>query len=164
MQTRIFPVKTNLYPSSSVKIRGLNQIQLTTFAVELARECSHGRQTSSKQHHRGGLGVLRNLGRGWPHDPESWSLMNRRAKSTMFPIIVFKVRREQICRVRDPLNINVRQPGEPEMLSIIVFKMPHVVVVRVQDTLNTKIDEIVSFGKDKLFKRQITVRPVGPGR
>lgn len=90
--------------------------------------------------------------------------MDRSAKSTMFPIIVFKIRCEQICRVRDPLNIDIRQLGEPEMLSIIVFKMPYVLVVRVQDTLNIKIEEIVSFGEDKLFKRQITVSPVSPSR
>ena len=88
--------------------------------------------------------------------------MDRRAKSTMFPIIVFKVRREQISSVRDPLNINTRQLGEPEMLSIVAFKMPHVLVVGVQNTLNIKIEEIVSFGKDKLFKRKVTVSPVGP--
>lgn len=157
-------MKTNLNPSSSVKIRGLNQIQLTTFSVELARECSRGRETATKQHHRSGLGVLRNLGRGGSHDPECWALMDRRAKSTMFPIIVFKVRREQICRARDPLNINTRQLSEPKMLSIIVFKMPHVLVAGVQDTLNIKIEEIVSFGKDELFKRQVTVSPVSPSR
>ena len=164
IQTRIFTVKTNLNPSSSVKIRGLNRIQLPTFSLELARECSRGRETATKQHHRSGLGVLRNLGRGGSHDPESWSLMDRRAKSTMFPTIVFKVRREQICRARDPLNINIRQLSEPKMLSIIVFKMPHVLVAGVQDTLNIKIEEIVSFGKDELFKRQVTVSPVSPSR
>ncbi len=89
--------------------------------------------------------------------------MDRCAKSTMFPIIVLKVRREQISRVRGPLNINTRQLGESEMLSIVAFKMPHVLIVGVQNTLNIKIEEIVSFGKDKLFQRQVTVRPVGPG-
>jgi hypothetical protein len=163
MQTRIYTEKTNLI-ASSVKIRGLNQIQLTTFSVELARECSRGRETGTKQHHRGGLGILRNLGRSWSHDPEFWTLNNRRAKATMFPIIVFKVRREQVCRVRDPLNINTGQLAESEMLSIIVFKMPHVLVVRVQNTLNIEIEEIVSFGKDKLFKRQVTMSPISSSR
>jgi hypothetical protein len=149
-------------PFPSVKIRGLNQIQLTSFTVELARECTHGSETGTKQHHRGGLGILRNLGRGWSHDPESWSLMNRSAESTIFPIIVFKVRREQISSVRGSLNINTRQPREPEMLSIVAFKMPYVLVVGVQNTLNIKIEEIVSFGEDKLFKRKVTVSPVGP--
>jgi hypothetical protein len=62
------------------------------------------------------------------------------------------------------LNINIGQPGEPEMPSVIVFKMPHVLIVSVQNTLNIKIEEIVSFGKDQLFKRQVTVSPVSPSR
>ena len=148
-------IRENPWPESN---------SVTTFSVELARECSCGREAGTKQHHRGGLGILRNLGRGWSHDPESWSLMDRRAKSSMFPIIVFKIRREQVCRVRDPLNIDIGQLAESEMLSIIVFKMADVLVFRIQNTLNIKIDEVVSFGKDKLFKRQVTVSPVGPGR
>ena len=89
--------------------------------------------------------------------------MDRCAKSNMFPIIVFKIRREQICRVRDPLNVDIRQLAEAEMLSIIVFKMPYVLIVRVQKALNIKVGEVVSFGKDELFKREVTVSPVGPG-
>ena len=88
--------------------------------------------------------------------------MDRCAKSNMFPIIVFKIRGEQVCGVRDPLNIDIGQLAESEMLSIIAFKMPYVLVVGVQNTLNIKIEEIVSFGKDKLFKRKVTVSPVGP--
>ena len=74
--------------------------------------------------------------------------MNRNAKSTMFSVIVFKKYRGQIARVRDSLNINIRQIAESEMVSIIVLKMPHVLISRVQNTLNLNIGQVVSFGKD----------------
>ena len=166
MQTRIFTEKTDLNPSSSVRIRGLNQISVMTSSFELSRERSRRCQTGTQQHHRGGLGVLRNRRVvELSHYPESGSTMNRRhAKSAMFPVIVFKRRREQIARVHNTLNINVRQLAESEMLSIIVFKMPHVLIARVQDALNINTGQVVSLGKDKFFKRQITVSPVGPSR
>lgn len=88
--------------------------------------------------------------------------MDRHAKSAMFSVIIFKIRREQIARVRDSLNINIRQLPKSAMLSIIVFEMPHVLIARVEDSLNINVRQVVALSEDKLFQPQVTVSSVGP--